>query len=124
MQIMSNVIVECQIISETLFFYKVYEDLMTAALCGGCSSRWTTVLESLLAPSFDSASQHLFHLDFILYPTLVKVKVEVYYSKTFYFYCNFLFLFFKHAVWDKYGWDRQFVCLFESRMVFILPVKL
>ena len=56
MQIMSNVIVECQIISETLFFYKVYEDLMTAALCGGCSSRWTTVLESLLAPSFDSAS--------------------------------------------------------------------
>lgn len=93
MQIMSNVIVECQIISETLFFYKVYEDLMTAALCGGCSSRWTTVLESLLAPSFDSASQHLFHLDFILYRMLVKVKVEVYYSKTFYFYCNFLFLF-------------------------------
>ena len=67
---------------------------MPAALCGGCSSRWTTVLESLLAPSFYSASQHLFHLDFILYHTLVKVRVEVYYSEMFSFTVIVFFFFF------------------------------
>lgn len=66
---------------------------MPAALCGGCSSRWTTVLESLLAPTFYSASQHLFHLDFILYHTLVKVKVAVYYSEMFSFTVIFFFFF-------------------------------
>lgn len=125
MQIMSNVIVECQIISGTLFFIRFMRTWWQLLCVWGMlqqvdHSPWEFA-SSIFLLSFSASLAPGFY--FILHTCQSQTGSLRFKTFLFYFYCKMIY-FLKHAVRDKHGWDRQFICLFERRMVFIVPVKL